>query len=229
MPSFDIVKQIESKNSFRVASICGMFDLQTRKIIERFKGNIEIEDKKWNIGVIYGASGTGKTSIAKDIFKNEYIKEFVYGDESIVEEMPKYCETKEIVKMFSSIGFASPPSWLKPYSVLSMGERMRVDLARSILEKRDLIVFDEYTSTINREVAKFGSAALQKAIRKQDKKFVAVTCHYDVLEWLEPDWVFCTDDMKFFFVQENTKGLKLKSMFMNAKQKYGNCLGNITI
>jgi hypothetical protein len=34
-----------------------------------------------------------------------------------------------------------------------------------------------------------------KSIRKTDKQFVAVTCHYDVVDWLEPDWVLWTDDM----------------------------------
>ena len=30
-----------------------------------------------------------------------------------------------------------------------------------------------------------------------DKKFIAVSCHKDILEWLEPDWTFCTDSMIF--------------------------------
>ena len=40
-------------------------------------------------------------------------------------------------------------------------------------------------------VAKVGSAAVAKAIRsgKIACRFVAVTCHYDVTEWLAPDWV----------------------------------------
>jgi GNAT superfamily N-acetyltransferase len=38
---------------------------------------------------------------------------------------------------------------------------------------------------------------MQKAIRKTDKKFIAVTCHFDVQDWLLPDWVFNTDTMTF--------------------------------
>ncbi len=26
---------------------------------------------------------------------------------------------------------------------------------------------------------------------------VQITCHYDVVDWLDPDWVFCTDTMEF--------------------------------
>jgi GNAT superfamily N-acetyltransferase len=52
-------------------------------------------------------------------------------------------------------------------------------------------VFDEFTSVVDRTVAQIGSAAVAKAIRsgKLGARFVAVTCHYDVLPWLEPDWV----------------------------------------
>jgi GNAT superfamily N-acetyltransferase len=74
---------------------------------------------------------------------------------------------------------------------------MRVDLARAILEDKNLFVFDEFTSVVDRNVAKIGSYAMQKAIRKSNKQFIAVTCHFDVEDWLLPDWVFNTDTMTF--------------------------------
>ena len=80
---------------------------------------------------------------------------------------------------------------------------MRVDLARAICEKKDIICFDEFTSVVDREVAQLGSYALQKAIRRQNKKFIAVTCHYDIIDWLEPDWIFNTDTMEYKY----TRGL----------------------
>jgi GNAT superfamily N-acetyltransferase len=54
-----------------------------------------------------------------------------------------------------------------------------------------LVVFDEFTSVVDRTVAQVGSAAVAKAIRsgRIAKRFVAVSCHYDILPWLEPDWV----------------------------------------
>jgi GNAT superfamily N-acetyltransferase len=108
---------------------------------------------------------------------------------------------EEITRLFNSVGFSSPPSWLKPYSVLSNGEKMRVDLARALCSKKDLVVFDEFTSVVDRNVAKIGSAAVSKAIKRTDKKFIAVTCHYDVADWLEPDWIFDTNKMKFQYVR----------------------------
>jgi ABC-type ATPase with predicted acetyltransferase domain len=196
MPTFDIVKEVKPSKTFRVASVIGKFDLQSENIVEHFKGDIDIQNE-WQIGLIVGKSGTGKTTIAKQLFENAYITAYDYSAETVLDDMPKECTVEQITSAFNSVGFSSPPSWLKPYSVLSNGQKMRVDLARAILEKNDLFVFDEFTSVVDRNVAQIGSFAMQKAIRKTKKKFIAVTCHFDVQDWLLPDWVFNTDTMTF--------------------------------
>lgn len=196
MPTFDIIKEVKPKQTFRVASVIGKFDLQSEHIIEHFQGNIDINEN-WQIGLIVGSSGTGKTTIAKQLFKDAYITKFDYSEETILDDMPKECSLEDITNAFNSVGFSSPPSWLKSYEVLSNGQKMRVDIARAILDDKDFFVFDEFSSVVDRNVAKIGSFAMQKAIRKTKKKFIAVTCHYDVQDWLLPDWVFNTDSMTF--------------------------------
>lgn len=196
MPTFDIIKEVKPKQTFRVASVIGKFDLQSEHIIEHFQGSIEMPEK-WQIGLIVGKSGTGKTTIAKQLFSDSYITNFEYNQETVLDDMPKQCNVEQITSAFNSVGFSSPPSWLKPYSVLSNGQKMRVDLARAILDEKDFFVFDEFTSVVDRNVAKIGSFAMQKAIRKTNKKFIAVTCHFDVQDWLLPDWIFNTDTMTF--------------------------------
>lgn len=196
MPTFDIIKEVKPKQTFRVASVIGKFDLQSEHIVEHFKGNIDINEN-WQVGLIVGKSGTGKTTIAKQLFENAYITNFEYSAETILDDMPKECSLEQITNAFNSVGFSSPPSWLKPYSVLSNGQKMRVDLARAILDEKKFFVFDEFTSVVDRNVAQIGSFAMQKAIRKTDKQFIAVTCHFDVQDWLMPDWVFNTDTMTF--------------------------------
>lgn len=233
MPSFDIVKEIHPDATFRANSIINNFDLDVDHINEHFTGSIDIENKEWNIGLIVGSSGTGKSTIAKECFPDDYVKGYEYKAKAIIDDMPKGCSIKEIEKTFTSVGFASPPSWLKPYSVLSNGEKMRVDLARSILEDKKIIVFDEFTSVVNREVAKTSSYAIAKAIRKQDKKFIAIACHRDITEWLEPDWVYDTDEQRFFIAGESTtapkSNLKFTGLTMHLKAKYGKYLESIII
>ena len=196
MQTFNIIKESKPSKSFRVASIIGKFDLQSNNIVEEFKGEINLPNE-WNIGLIVGKSGTGKTTIAKELFQDALIESYNYNAETILDDMPKECSVEEITSAFNSVGFSSPPSWLKPYSVLSNGQKMRVDLARAILENKDLFVFDEFTSVVDRNVAQIGSYAMQKAIRKTNKKFIAISCHFDIQDWLLPDWIFNTDTMTF--------------------------------
>ncbi len=202
MPSFHIIKKHKYKDTFNTSSIKGKFDIQTDTIKEEFQGNIDIENIDWNIGIIVGNSGTGKTTIAKQLFKQEFI-DFNYKEDSIIDDMPKDKSINEITQMFNSVGFSSPPSWLKPYSVLSNGEKMRTDLAYSLLLDKEMIIFDEFTSVVDRNIAKIGSLALQKTIRRNNKQFIAVSCHFDIIDWLEADWIFNTNDMNF----KNTRGL----------------------
>ena len=219
MPTFDIIKETTAPKSFRVASIIGKFDLQSEKITEQFKGEINL-NTDWKIGLIVGKSGTGKTTIAKQLFPNSYITSYEYTKETILDDMPKECSVDEITKAFNSVGFSSPPSWLKPYSVLSNGQKMRVDLARAILEENKMFVFDEFTSVVDRNVAKIGSYAIQKAIRKTNKQFIAVGCHYDVEDWLMPDWVFNTDTMTFQSFEGQKKNRpKIKFNIYKSKDK----------
>ena len=233
MPNFDIIKEVHPDKTFRVSGVISNFDLDIEHIHEHFTGSLDIEDKDWNVGLIVGSSGTGKSTIAKECFGDNYIKGYEYTAKSVIDDMPKGKRLKDIEKTFTSVGFASPPSWLKPYDVLSNGEKMRTDLARSILEDRDIICFDEFTSVVNREVAKTSSYAISKAVRKQGKKFVAVACHRDIIDWFEPDWIYDTDEKSFFIVRESStaqkSNLKYIGLTTKLKDKYGKCLESITI
>lgn len=99
---------------------------------------------------------------------------------------------QDACQLLSSMGLASVPTWIRPFSVLSNGEKYRASLAKSLSMSNGggYILIDEYTSVVDRNVAKAMSNSLQKYIRRTNKKIILATCHYDILEWLQPDWVY---------------------------------------
>lgn len=225
MPNFDIVKETNVDITYKVSKVMNDFDIKPEQTREHFVGEIEYPEK-WQIGLIVGGSGTGKSSIAKELFNEHIEDDFVYTHKSVIDDMPSN-DVQEIEKMFYSVGFGSVPDWLKPYHVLSNGEKMRVDLARKMLES-DFIVFDEFTSVVDRQVAKVACIAINKAMKHYpNKKFIGVTCHKDIVEHLQPDWLYNTDDMKqvFQLAHEKNKSLILESV----QEKSGLSLGAITI
>jgi GNAT superfamily N-acetyltransferase len=102
-----------------------------------------------------------------------------------------------VTAALGAVGLGDVPAWLRPYQVLSNGERFRADLARIIAEKPRRVVIDEFTSVVDRQIAKVGAGAFAKSWRRASGQAVLLTCHYDVLDWLEPDWVFDTRDGAF--------------------------------
>ena len=121
MPHFDIVKRSNIENTFRVSKIQADFDVKPEHANEHFVGDITLPEN-WNIGVIVGASGTGKSTIANALFADQIITGFDYHCASVIDDMPN-APIDDITKMFYSVGFGSVPSWLKPYSVLSTAKR----------------------------------------------------------------------------------------------------------
>jgi len=191
---FDVTVTCPIHDSFRVRQVAGMFDLPVGgSCRENFSVELPDLTADWQIGLIVGPSGSGKTTVARHAFGDFFYHPRAWPhDRAIIDAFPNACGIKQIIRTLSAVGFSSPPAWLKPYHVLSNGERFRCDLARALLSNNDdLVVFDEFTSVVDRTVAKIGSAAVSKAIRRGQvaARFVAVTCHYDVRRWLEPDWV----------------------------------------
>ena len=224
MPLIEVQLECPVFDSFRVQQVAGIFDVPlAKKLREQFTVDVPPLDFDWHIGVIVGPSGSGKTTLARRLFGKQFIEHVQWPtDRAVIDcfdlmsprvdaslrdsRSPPRLSIQHITGLLTAVGFSSPPSWVKPYHVLSGGERFRCDLARALAEgwkpqppsnqvsnaaDIPLIAFDEFTSVVDRNVARIGSAAVAKAIRSRQIhcRFVAVTCHYDILEWLEPDWV----------------------------------------
>jgi len=192
MTDVNIQLTCEFKESFRNSKVIGMFDLPAKqKITRNIIAHLPIDSFDWQIGLIIGASGSGKTTLAKHLFGDAFHKGFTWSPEnSLLDDFDSELGVKEIVNALSHVGLSSPPSWLLSYDKLSNGQQFRAELARLLVDKKSLVVFDEFTSVVDRSVAKIGCAAVSKAIRQTDKQFVAVSCHDDITEWLAPDWIY---------------------------------------
>lgn len=186
-----------NEQSFRVAQVAGMFDLDLKaKASASFDVDVPlagelVDGQPWKIGLIVGPSGSGKSTVARAAYGDAFYTPQPWPRDAAIVDGFGDVDMREITQWLSAVGFSSPPSWVKPYAVLSNGEQFRCDLARSLLTGGPLVAYDEFTSVVDRTVAKVGSAAIAKAIRKGkiDRQFVAVTCHYDIAEWLTPDWI----------------------------------------
>jgi GNAT superfamily N-acetyltransferase len=176
----------------RVAQIRGMFDLAAAKTSRlRWSVSLPLDERPWHIGLITGPSGCGKSTLARHFWPDHLHSEFAWPkDAALLDGFPAALSIKDITALLSAVGFSSPPAWLRPFHVLSTGQQFRVALARLLAESPQLAVMDEYSSVVDRTVAQIGSAALAKVIRQRGQRFIAVTCHDDVEDWLQPDWVY---------------------------------------
>lgn len=166
----------------------------------RVSASLPIDDDGWSIGVVVGPSGSGKTTIGRA----------VWGANTVWEGSGRWPETAPIVDAIApgspvddvtaalaAVGLGSVPAWLRPYHVLSNGERFRADLARVIAEAPPRVVIDEFSSVVDRQIAKVGGLAFAKSWRRTKGQAVLLSCHYDILEWVEPDWVYDTASQTF--------------------------------
>lgn len=147
----------------------------------------DLDTFEWNIGVIYGSSGSGKSTILNKLGGVRSIK---FDEEKSLISNFDWLTPEEAGRVLTSIGLSSIPTWLRPYRLLSNGEKYRAELAYLISSSKDgdIILIDEYTSVVDRDVAKAMSFALQKYIRREGKRIILASCHYDIMEWLMPDW-----------------------------------------
>lgn len=178
-------------DSYRAARVRDIFNCEDGSLFE-ISAEIPVEDEGWAIGLIVGASGSGKSSIGAKIFGG--LKDLNHGwsGAPIIDDIAPGRSFEDATAALVAAGLGSVPAWLRPYKVLSNGEKFRAGLARILAGREDKCCIDEFTSVIDRDVAKTASAAFAKAWRRRGGQCVLLSCHYDIIEWVQPDWVFDT-------------------------------------
>lgn len=201
MTRIEIHKSVNDFNSYRAARVKSLFNAEHGCNFDLIIDGVDLSGE-WNIGVVVGASGSGKTSIGKQLFGENKIADLSSGwshNNPIIDDIAPDGDFNTVTGLLSSVGLGDVPAWLRPFHVLSNGEQFRAGLARLICNKPGEVVVDEFTSVIDRQIAKIGAQAFQKAWRRENPsgKVVLLTPHYDVIDWLQPDWVIDTSKKTF--------------------------------
>lgn len=154
--------------------------------------DVPLDEQPWTVGLIIGPSGSGKTTVARELWPWEWEHEPDWPDDrAVIDAFPDTMTASEVTGLLTRVGLGSVPAWLRPYRALSNGEQFRARMARALAEADHTrpVVVDEFTSVVDRQVGQVVSHTVAKAARARKQQFVAVTCHYDVEDWLQPDWV----------------------------------------
>lgn len=196
----EIHNHVSDFNSYRAARVKSLFNASNGC---NFDLEAELDlDGPWQIGVIVGPSGSGKSSIGKVIFGENLIHDYTKGwspDKPIIDDIAPSGDFNEVTGALANVGLGDVPAWLRPFRVLSNGEQFRAGLARLIVSRPARVVVDEFTSVVDRQIARIGSQAFQKSWRRTNPtgQVVLLTPHYDILDWVQPDWVFDTKTRVF--------------------------------
>lgn len=190
-------------DSYRAARVKSLFNAETGANFD-LVAELPIDDPGWSLGLVVGPSGSGKTSIGRTIWGGDALADFDAGwphDKPLVDAISPGGDFDAVTGALAAVGLGTVPTWLRPYPVISNGEKFRANLARVICDAPQQIVIDEFTSVVDRQIAKFGALAFAKSWKRLAKsggnQCVLLSCHYDIIEWLEPDWVFDTATGKY--------------------------------
>jgi ABC-type lipoprotein export system ATPase subunit/GNAT superfamily N-acetyltransferase len=150
------------------------------------------------IVLIVGTSGSGKSTILRSLGDSKQPHIEFYN--SVIENFSSPERGEELLL---ACGLRSIPAWFRPPHTLSNGEHHRFEMAMSLDQKINTI--DEFTSVVDRDTAKSLALSVRKFYDQQGttEPLYIASCHRDIVEWLDPDYVYDTD----LCVLENRRSL----------------------
>lgn len=187
-------------DSYRAERVKSLFNAETGYSWSH-TAELPIDELDWRIGLIVGPSGTGKTSIGKRLFPGVEIHDLYSGwptDKPVIDSIIPEGDFNQVTASLSAVGLGDVPAWLRPFKVLSNGEQFRAGLARLLCDHPEIAIIDEFTSVIDRQIAKIGASAFSRSWKRGSGKVTLLSCHYDIIEWLQPDWVYDTKEARFY-------------------------------
>jgi GNAT superfamily N-acetyltransferase len=183
--------------SYRAARVKSLFNVDSGARFD-LEAELPIDGTDWKLGLVVGPSGSGKSSIGDVILGEGAVYQPSWpARRPIVDAIAPAASFDDVTAALAAVGLGSVPTWLRPYPVLSTGERFRADLAQIVATRPTRVVVDEFTSVVDRQIAKVGALAFGKAWKRGEGQAVLLSCHYDIVDWLQPDWVYDTASGEF--------------------------------
>ena len=141
------------------------------------------------IVLIVGTSGSGKTTILKTVDDPKPI--VVDNTKSVIENFSTPERGEELLL---ACGLRTIPAWFRPPVTLSNGEYHRFEIAAGLDQGHTII--DEFTSVVDRDTAKSLALSVRKYFGRNPGVLYIASCHRDIIDWLDPEWVYDTDLQK---------------------------------
>jgi ABC-type lipoprotein export system ATPase subunit/GNAT superfamily N-acetyltransferase len=141
--------------------------------------------------LIVGTSGSGKSTILRGL--GDLRQPTVDNSLTTIENFSTPERGEELLL---ACGLRSIPTWFRSPATLSNGEFHRFEMAMSL--DQGLTTVDEFTSVVDRDTAKSLALSIRKYYDQRgtaDPLYIA-SCHRDIIDWLDPDWVYDTDLQK---------------------------------
>ncbi|MEN7436454.1 hypothetical protein AAGV27_15010 [Bacillus velezensis] len=161
---------------------------------------------EFQIMYLTGMSGSGKTSML-NYFKEEY--SFTEPDIEFDSEKPIIDtigkDTENALFLLNLVGLGEAFLYIKPYKVLSDGQKYRYKIAKIIESGQKVWCIDEFCSFLDRTTAKIVAFNTQKIARKLGVKLIVATAHDDLKNYIQADYVFDFGMGEGLEITRNTK------------------------
>jgi energy-coupling factor transporter ATP-binding protein EcfA2 len=140
------------------------------------------------IVLIVGTSGSGKSTILRSLGELEH--PIINLNLDVISNFSTPERGEELLL---ASGLRSIPAWFRKPSTLSNGEFHRFEMALCL--DQGISTIDEFTSVVDRDTAKSLAWSVKKyySQQEQDRPLYIASCHRDIIDWLDPDWVYDTD------------------------------------
>jgi energy-coupling factor transporter ATP-binding protein EcfA2 len=140
------------------------------------------------IVLIVGTSGSGKSTILRSL--GDLRQPVIDNSRTTIENFSTPERGEELLL---ACGLRSIPTWFRSPNTLSNGEFHRFEMALGL--DQGLTTVDEFTSVVDRDTAKSLALSIRKYYDQRDttEPLYIASCHRDIIDWLDPEWVYDTD------------------------------------